>query len=80
MKRSEMVEIINKKLMSSLKCYVGFNMKNCREVADILLDEIEFSNMLPPGKLIVPGSSDHFPTQDNLDFYKTCVWEEEDEA
>lgn len=48
MKRSEMVEIINKKLIESTDGYVECNLKSFKEVADILLDEMEYRGMLPP--------------------------------
>ena len=51
MKRSEMVEIINKKLISCTYGYVECNLKSFKEVADILLDEIEYQGMLPPKSL-----------------------------
>jgi hypothetical protein len=48
MKRNEMVEIINKKLIDSTDGYVECNLKSFKQVADILLDEMEYRGMLPP--------------------------------
>jgi hypothetical protein len=48
MKRSEMVGLINKKLIKSTEGYVNCNLNSFKEISDILLDELEYIGMLPP--------------------------------